>query len=142
MSLTIGLVNHIEFLNINTFDIEFDSGSIWLFFTWFLDCAIAFDLLRLSALTSGLRYSISIAMISFRTCAMCSKCWSKLIKLCIVVLEQQRTLLSILGVLLFRRPEILFSVISSFSYLLFVLTYNLFVSLATSFTSGNGRGIS
>ena len=142
MTLLIGLVNHVEFFDVYAFDVEFDSGSIWLFFTWFLDCAIPFNLLRLSALTPSLRYRISITRVGFRTRPMCSKCWSKLIKLRIVVLEQQRTLLSILRVLLFSWPKILFGVISSFSDLLFVLTNDLLLPFVSSFTSSNGRSIS
>lgn len=139
--LSIGLVNHVKLLNIYAFNIEFDCGSIWLFFSRFFDCGIPFQSLGLSTLSSSLRGSIRRSMIGFRPRTMSSECWSELVKLSIMVLEQQRTLLSSLWVLLFCRPKVLFSVIASFPYFLFMFTPRLSLHFTDSFCSCNRRSI-
>lgn len=133
--LSSSFVNHVEFFNINTFNIEFDCGSIGLFFTRLCDCRISLNILRLGAFTSSQRYSIRCTVVGFGTSPMRSESRPELIKLRIVILEQQRTLLfsSSLHVFLLGRPKILFGVVSSFSDLLFMFAYDLPVRFAYSF---------
>lgn len=140
---SVRLVYHVEFLHIYALNIKLDSGSIWLLLWGFHNCAISLTILwHADYFASRLRNSVCLTVVGFRTRPMSRESRSELVKLGILVLEQQRTLLPILSVFLFSRPKILFGVISSLPDLLFVFASQLPVSLAYSFGSCDRGGIS